>query len=302
MNTTLKGVLLTLLAAVCWGFSGVAGEILMADGDITSAWLVPVRLLSAGVILIVHQFLTNKSHIFDIFKTKRDIIDLLVYSILGIMLCQYTYFYAIQYSNAGTATVLQYISPVIILALTCFAEKRIPHIKETMCVAMALLGVFIIATHCNFSSFAMSKRALVVGLISAVAVVIYTLQPVRLMQRYSSLYLLTWAFVIGGAFLAVTLKFWRFHIELNFFRLCLVAVTSVIGSIFGYALYLCGLRTIGGAKACLICTLEPVSAAIFSAIFVHTAFTIHDIIGFSLIIITVAILSFDKQDKNPSQI
>ena len=295
MNKTLKGVLLTLASALCWGLSGVSGECLMRSGDITSKYLVSVRLLSSGIILMVHQSIKHKKQIFDIFRSKRDAFDLLVYSILGIMLCQFTYFYTIEHSNAGVATILQYTAPVIIMAVTCFCEKRLPRAIELICVTMAIAGVFIIATHGNINTLAMSKRALVVGLISAVTVVIYSLQPIRLMKKYSPLYMLSWAFVIGGIILAIVFKLWEYEPHLTLSGVGLVAVTSIVGSIFGYALYLCGVKNIGGTKACLIGSVEPISAAVFSAVFLGTDFTLFDIIGFVLIVTTVVILSFDKQ-------
>lgn len=294
MNKTLKGVMLTLFAGICWGLSGVAGECLMLDGDITAKWLVPVRLLSSGVLLMIYQIFVHRSRIFEIFIQRRNTVDLLVYAICGIMLCQFTYFFTIEYSNAGTATVLQYVAPVIVMAVTCIRERRMLRCIEAVCVAMVLTGIFVLATHGNINSLAMSGKALTAGLISAVTVVIYSLQPARLMKQFSPLYLLAWAFIIGGVVLAVVFRLWEYHPQLTLERVGLVSVTSVVGSIFGYALYLLGLKSIGGARACLIGSVEPVSAAAFSAVFLGTGFTACDIVGFVLIIATVVILSFES--------
>lgn len=295
MNKTIKGILFTLLSGICWGLSGVAGESLMKSGDISSSWLVPVRLLSSGVILMLYMIPTKKKQIFDIFKNKRDIIDLLIYAICGIMLCQYTYFFTIQHSNAGTATILQYVAPVLVMVVTCVGSKRFPRGIEIVCVAMAMTGVFVIATHGNINTLAISPKALTVGLISAITVVVYSLQPVRLMKKYSPFYLLAWSFTIGGIILAVVFRLWRYTPELNLVRIGLVAVTAIPGSILGYGLYLQGVKRIGGAKACLIGSAEPVSAALFSSLFLGTDFTRHDIAGFVLIIVTVVVLSFEKE-------
>ena len=96
----IKGILLAISAGICWGLSGVAGECLMKSGDITSEWLVPVRLISAGIILMIYQIFRLKKHIFDVFKRKKDVFDLIVYALLGIMMCQYTYFFTIGILNS----------------------------------------------------------------------------------------------------------------------------------------------------------------------------------------------------------
>lgn len=295
MSKSLKGILFTLLAGICWGLSGVAGERLMLEGDITAKWLVPVRLLSSGIILMTHQIIVHKKGIFDVFKSRKNVFDMFIYAVFGIMLCQFTYFYTIQHSNAGTATVLQYMAPAIIMVVTCIGERRMPRLTEGICVVMVLSGVFILATHGDVSSLAMSPIALVVGIISAFTVVIYSLSPANLMKQFSPLYLLAWAFVMGGGILAIIFRLWEFSPHLNLARIGLVAVTSVVGSIMGYALYLLGVKNIGGAKACLIGSVEPVSAAFFSALFIGTEFAFLDIAGFVLIILTVIILSKDKK-------
>ena len=45
-----------------------------------------------------------------------------------------------QYSNAGTATVLQSLAPLLILGVVCFKEKRWPRKMETGAIFCALLG------------------------------------------------------------------------------------------------------------------------------------------------------------------
>ena len=62
------------------------------------------------------------------FRKKRDTIHLLAFAIFGITFCQFTYFMAIQASNAGTATVLQYLSPILILAVVL-----VGFVKGLMC-------------------------------------------------------------------------------------------------------------------------------------------------------------------------
>ena len=97
--------------------------------------------------------------------------------------------------------------------------------------------------------------------------------------------------------LAVIFRLWQYTPELNLVRIGLVLVTAIAGSILGYGLYLQGVKRIGGAKACLIGSAEPVSAALFSGLFLKTEFTKYDIVGFVLIIATVVILSFEKEKE-----
>ena len=53
MNTRIKGILQCALGALCWGASGIAGQYLLVNRDISPEWLTFCRLLSAGVLLLL---------------------------------------------------------------------------------------------------------------------------------------------------------------------------------------------------------------------------------------------------------
>ena len=104
-NKALRGALLTLLGGMLWGFSGTCGQYLLQTKGLTSEFIVPIRLTAAGLLLLLVCAVREGRHIFDVFK--RDARDIVIFGVLGMSMCQYTYFSAIGASNAGTATVLQ---------------------------------------------------------------------------------------------------------------------------------------------------------------------------------------------------
>lgn len=108
MDTTSKkkGILYTLSGGICWGISGCFGQFLFQNKGATAEWLVSLRLLVAGVLLLVIGYIHIGKKMNEIFHIKEDFKQLLIFSILGMLFCQYTYFATVQYSNAGTATVL----------------------------------------------------------------------------------------------------------------------------------------------------------------------------------------------------
>ena len=48
MNTRTRGYLITILASIAWGFSGVCSEFLMKDYSANPYWLTAVRVLLAA--------------------------------------------------------------------------------------------------------------------------------------------------------------------------------------------------------------------------------------------------------------
>ena len=214
MSDTL-GILMTIAGGCLWGLSAACGQFLFDVKGATAKWMVPIRLILAGSLMLFYYIIREKKEAFRIWKKKRDAIDVMIYGLAGLMLCQFTYYYTIELSNAGTATVLQYISPVLIMILVCIGEKRVPKIMEVVALVLAVLGIFLIATHGDITHLAISKEAFAIGLFSAWTVVIYNMQPKRLMRYYPTPYLLAWGMVIGGIVLAMLFKPWQYEVHID---------------------------------------------------------------------------------------
>ena len=118
------GVIITIIAAISWGFSGTCGQYIFDTFDADPTYLTAARLLSAGVLLVCLGFVKTRPAMTEIWKSKESVIRLLIFSIAGIMFCQLTYMKAISYTNSGTATILQYTGPVLVMIVSCFKIGR----------------------------------------------------------------------------------------------------------------------------------------------------------------------------------
>lgn len=284
------GVAITLLGGMLWGFSGACGQFLFDEKGVTAKWMVPIRLTAAGFLMVVYFIWKERGQAFRIWKKGRDAADVLVYGILGLMLCQYTYFQTIEYSNAGTATVIQYISPALILLLVCFQEKRRPKGIEAAALFCAVAGIFLIATHGNIRSMALSREALIMGLLSAVTVVIYNLQPRRLLLYYPTPYLLGWGMLVGGVVLSLLFRPWQYSYPVDGELAAALCGVILLGTIVAFSLYMHGVKLIGPARASLYACVEPIAATILSAVWLKVPFTVIDLAGFGLIFVTILLL------------
>lgn len=117
-----KGSIMVLIAGIAWGISGVSGQYLMAQG-IDVNLLTSLRLLISGIVLCGFAYFKQRSKMKKVLTQKKILCHIMLFSVLGLLLNQYTYLNAIKYTNAGTATVLQYLSPVLILIFVTSKEK-----------------------------------------------------------------------------------------------------------------------------------------------------------------------------------
>lgn len=293
-SKTAAGIILSLLGGIFWGFSGSCGQYLFTYHGVDSKWIVTVRMILTGIILLSVSFAKHKSKIIGVWKGRRNFVCMAAFTLFGLILCQYSYFTAIAHSNAGTATVLQYLSPVMILVFVCLKNKKLPVFAEIIAIILAVGGTFVIATGGDVGSLAVSMPALIWGLSSAVFLACYSLIPAPLLREYDTPTILGWGTLAGGIVLLPVFRPWEIMPEISFSLIGALSGIVIFGTVLAYTFYLEGIRLIGATKASIISSIEPVAATVISALWLGTEFSGSDIIGFIMIISTIFITAFTK--------
>lgn len=296
-SKTAAGVILSLLGGIFWGFSGSCGQYLFTHHGVSSQWLVPIRMVLSGVILLTFCAVKNKKKIFAVWQGKNNIIRMAAFTIFGLVLCQYSYFTAIQLSNAGIATVLQYLSPAMILVFTCFKNKKPPVLTEIIAIILAIGGTFVIATGGKIGSLSVSTGALIWGLLAGIFLACYSLIPGPILEIADTPTVLGWGSLVGGILLLPVFRPWETMPVISLPLVGAVAGIVILGTVLAYTFYLEGIHLIGATNASIISSIEPVAATVISALWLGTDFSGTDIIGFVMIISTIFIISFHTKQS-----
>lgn len=288
------GVILILLAAAAWGLGGVSGQYLYQYHDVTATWLIAVRQVLAGIIFLGYLILRGEN-IFRIFADKRDAKDQLAFSFLGLFGAQFGFYYTISLCNAATATVLQYTSPVFVMLWMSFKKRRLPEGREFLGIIFALVGVFLISTHGDVNNVVLSPLALGIGLISAVSLAFYTVQPMCLLQKYSTTLVVGWGQFLSGLFLCCFVNPFEPTGHWDAAALAAFAYLVIGATVLSYSVFLVGLKVVGATKASLISCAEPLASIIAVVVWLKTPLTPIDLAGMACIILTVVLLSLPKK-------
>lgn len=296
MGVSRKGMLYVLLSAVLWGSSGVCAQYIMEVSHISSASLTMLRLLFSGLILLTLS-LTHGDKIFAVFKTRESVFSLLLFTLFGAMAVQLTFLLTIEKSNAATATVLQFLSPTIIVAWFAFVKKKRTGALVFAAIGTSLIGTFLLVTHGNPLSLSISGSALFWGIVSAFSAAFYTTYPSRLIERFGTLPIVGWSMLLGGIMLV---PFYATQIE-NFTASGTTLVAFfylvVVGTAITFSLYLTGAQMIGGQKASILSCAEPLSSALLSVLLLGITFTLPDWLGSLLIISSVLLIALDSRGR-----
>lgn len=296
-NKKRLGYFLTIAAAICWGFSGACGEFLFQHRFLNPEWVTMVRMLVTGIVMLpILLYKLGLAKTLQPLKEKNSVLRLLIFSIIGLASCQYTYLAVIKHSNAGTGTMLQYIGPVFVMLFICLIEKRSPTIKELFALMIVIFGVFLVATDGDITTLKLTTLALVFGILSAITLALYTILPIQLINDYGSTLVTSWAMLIGGFLVSILFKpsvgenaIFNLGTYLGLIGIILV------GTLFSYTVFLYGVSLLGPVKASLVACIEPISAAVFSMLWFKTQFSLCDYFGFFFIILAVSIVSLDKK-------
>ena len=296
MGSTKKGMLNVLVAAVLWGSSGVCAQYIMEKSHISSPWLTMTRLLFTGVILLTLSFF-HGDKIFTILKNRKDAFSLLFFSLFGALTVQLTFLLTIETANAATATVLQFLSPTIIVAWFALARKARPTLPVACAIITSLIGTFLLVTHGNLTSLSISPQALLWGIASAFAAAFYTTWPSVLIARYGTLPLVGWSMLLAGLMLVPFFGGQAQNSVIDGSLLLAFFYLVVIGTALTFSLYLKGAQMIGGSKASILSCAEPLSSALLSVALLGVAFTLPDWLGTLLIVSSVMLISIDSRRK-----
>lgn len=297
MDNRALGTLATLLGACFWGTSGACGQYLFTNYVIDSAWLTALRMFVAGLLLTLFSCLVYRHRLRELFSSSSDLKRLFLFAVLGVLLGQYTYLEAIAQTNAGTATVLSYTMPVMVLGYVCLSERRRPTLKEAAAISLAASGVVILATHGNLEHLVMTPTGLAWGLAAGFTMAVYSLLPRNLMARYGSVPVVGTGMLLGGIIASFPARLWRHCPDLDIYGIAAILGVVLLGTLFSFTLYLTGVRMIGAVKASMLSSVEPVVATLLSVVWLGTSFMPLDIAGFALVIAAVLVTASGTHSK-----
>lgn len=284
-----KGIIMGVLAAVLWGLNGAVTQHLLSRYDISSYELACIRMLCAGLLITLLNLMRSRTHAFDLFKNKADRRGLLLFAVCGLLINQICYFNAIRFTDAGTATIMQSMSSIVILLFTAFIRRILPPKLQIAAVAIALTGVYLISTEAGIG-LSLSPAGLFWGTMLAFAAASYILLSRPLTERWNSLTVTGFGMLIGGILFSFAVRPWEIRVVPDAAGFLLFAYHVIFGTVAAFSLFLSCIHEIGPVSANLIGNLEPLTASVVTAVLLHTAFTFRDITGFILIMAAVIIV------------
>lgn len=284
-----RGIVFTLAGGTFWGLNGTVCSWLMTTYAIDPLWLVCVRELTACWLFLVAAAVrpADRVRFKGAVTSRRAWLEILGVSIGAILFSQVAYLEAVDSTSSAMATVMQSLGMALVLAHTCGSAHRAPRVKESLGLVLALAGTFLLATGGNPVQLSMPVRGLVWGLVCAVSSACLSILPARPMAKWGNFTVNGLAFLVSGCALSLCYRPWEHMPTLDAAAACALVFSVVVGTFGSYTLFLQGVRDAGSMRAALLGTSEPIAATISTVLFLGTALTPVDLVGFAMILAMV---------------
>lgn len=268
-----------MTGAICWGVGGTVSQKLFQHYGIEVNWFVTVRLLIAGILLLtVQYFRPKRSQIRDVWRNKATALQLIIFGLFGMLAVQYTYMTSIQHGNSAVATLLQYLSPVMIMLYLIWRKQAVLGFKDLISISLALGG----------------------GLLSGVSAAFYTLYAAKLIRQFDSLVIVGWAMIIGGTALSFIHPPWKFEItSLPLEAYGYLIFTIIFGTMIAFWFYVESLQSLSAKETSLLGSAEPLAAVATTVIWLQEPFGLFQWLGTACIVTLVILMQMNKGKDAP---
>lgn len=286
----MRGYLLAALAAAGWAAGGLTAKWLFVTtgAEVDPATLSAARALLSTVMLLVYLGFFRRR---ELAVRVRDLPFLALFGVAGLALVHFTYFATIQRTNVPTAILLEYLAPILVLAVSvAFLGERLTWALPVG-VAASVTGCALMVGAIGGGGLKVSPDGIAWGLASAVFFALYTVLGKYAAPRFSPWTLLTYGLGFATLFWLVYLggpaPIVRALADLRTFAA--VSVMAVVSTIVPFAAFLAALHHIDATKASITATLEPVLAGVATYLIpvLHAPLTAPQLLGGALVIVAV---------------
>ena len=276
-------VLLVIIGSVAYGFLPIFVKNIIPY-NYSSLSIVFYRYLITAIFLFFIILITKRS-----FKiTKRQFVELLIFSIIGLGLTFFFLSQALLYISAGLTNMIHFGYPVVVLLIMIFMYKEKINILKVLSMIFAIAGIVLLTQIVEVGSFLGVIYALITTITYGVYIVANKKCSFSNLDTLVSLFymslMVSVIFFIAGIFTNSLQPLNNLYVFYNF------ALISLICTIFSLGLLLYGVKKLGSSLASILNMFEPTTTVIASIFIYKEPLTINIAIGSVLIILSTIIM------------
>ncbi|MCQ2519453.1 MAG: EamA family transporter [Lachnospiraceae bacterium] len=291
-----KGLLMVVLAGICWGVISLMIKPLNEQG-LGSLEISALRTIFAAIMLFVFLLIKDRNAL------KIDIKDIWMFvgtGILSLTFFSVCYFYTIVNSGAAIAVVLLYTSPVFVMLMSAviFKEKLTP--KKVLCLILTLAGCTLVAGLIG-NTTALGLKAIIVGLGAGFGYALYSIFGTFATKKYKSLTITFYTLLLAGVALAVFAGPAKLIKQINLDTIPYLLSIALICTVIPYIAYTYGLAGMEAGMAAVLVTIEPLVGSLIGIFIWKEEATAYKIIGILMIFAAIVVLGLSATETGSTK-
>ncbi len=285
-NAVTGGVVLTILAACCFGLLPLFAKTAYAGGFNPYAFslfrVVFTALILFGILKYQKRSLTIE---------KQEAITLFKASFFGYYLMMITLCVSYTLMDTGIATVLHFIYPVATMAGAIIIYKEKTNAVQIGAMAVSLLGIYFLVgleRHgaVNFAGFCLALSS---GFFYAYYILTVSHGTIKTMDSFVVIFYIT---LFNSATLFVTcLIMGTFPREITLMGFMGTVMVALVSSVIGMVAFQAGLKKISATGATILSTFEVVTSLIVGITIFGESFSVFQMGGSILIMVSVVVVA-----------
>ena len=272
-------ILLVIIGSIAYGFLPVFVKNIIAY-NYSSLSIVFYRYFLTAIFLFIIIIVSKKS-----FKiTKKQFIELLIFSIIGLGLTFFFLSQSLLYISAGLSNMIHFGYPVIVLLVMIFMFKEKANILKVLSIIFAVVGIVMLTQVVEVESFLGVIYALITTITYGSYIVANKKCSFSEVDTIVSLFYMS--LFVSISFFIVGMFTGSLQILNNLYVFGNFAAISLVCTIFSLGLLLYGVKRLGSSLASILNMFEPATTVVASIYIYKEELTINIIIGSILIILS----------------
>ena len=299
-SSTTKGLIIAVIAAASFGASGAFIKPLLEAGWSPAA-AVTVRVLVGGVVLAPFALVSLRGKWDAVWRGRWRILGMAGVGVAG---TQLAYFAAIERIPVGTGILLEYIAPLLLVAVAWARTRHTPKAVVLIGSVIALAGLVLVVSPGGGGE--LDTLGLFFGILAMIGCAVYYVVAARPSDGLPSVALAAFGLLLGGILLGVVgllgiVPFTGYYGELPLFGVSVqwwvpMLIVGVIATALAYATSIAATEILGSRLASFAGLLEVVAGTFYAWILLGEQLALWQLVGGALILVGIAFVRSEKQE------
>lgn len=299
-SSTSLGLVIAVVAAATFGLSGALAKPLLESGWSPAA-AVTARVLIGGLVLAPVAILSLRGNWAALWRARWRVVAMAVIGVAG---TQLAYFGAIERIPVGTAVLIEYMAPLLLVAWAWARTRRVPKRVVLIGSMVAMAGLILVVNPGGTAR--PDVLGLTLALTAMVGCAIYYLVAAQPSNGLPAVALAGFGLLLGGVLLGLVglsglVPFTTATNDVAMFGATVpwwlpLIIIGVVATAIAYSTSIAASEMLGSRLASFVGLLEVVAATFYAWLLLGEQLTVPQLFGGLLILIGIGFVRSEKTD------